>query len=159
MARDRFSDLERIYDALKLAKVETSTLPAGLDFVKYAKWREGDAPATTVVRPALNGEQLAGVIAFGLDETDAAAKKLVTMTGRSYAFWNGLAQKAKFGLTVGTGTPPAAPANYFRDGSFVPAKAHVGVMAAKTDKVSRITGRKYKNRQRRLYNSCWAISH
>lgn len=144
MARDRFSDLERIYDALKLAKTDVSTLPANLDFVKYAKWREGDGVAFTVTRPNLNGEQKVGVIAFGLESTNAVSKKLVTMSGRSYTFWSALGQKAKFGTTVGTGTPPAAPADYFKDGSFVPAKAHVGVKGANSDKTSHITGRKYK---------------
>jgi len=56
MARKRFSDLERVYTALKLGKVDPSTLPQNLDFVKYAKWREGNGPETNIVRPNLNGE-------------------------------------------------------------------------------------------------------
>ncbi|TRU49676.1 MAG: hypothetical protein EWV91_07300 [Microcystis aeruginosa Ma_QC_Ca_00000000_S207] len=55
MARKRFSDLERVYDALKLGNVQISSLPQKLDFVQYAKWREGNGPERTIVRPNLNG--------------------------------------------------------------------------------------------------------
>jgi hypothetical protein len=42
MARKRFSDLERVYDALKLGNVNVNSLPQNLDFVKYTKWHQGD---------------------------------------------------------------------------------------------------------------------
>ncbi|PSF33635.1 hypothetical protein C7H19_19815 [Aphanothece hegewaldii CCALA 016] len=137
MARDRFSDLERVYDALKVAKVDIDSLPQKLDFVKYGQWKEGNGPAFSVTMPDLNGEKEVGIIAFGLVATNAAAKKLVTMSGRSHTFWTGLAQKAKFGVEE-------TVTDYFKDGSFVSAKAHVGVKATGVEKTSHITGRKYK---------------
>lgn len=69
MARKRFSDLERIYDALKLGNVAVSSLPQNLDFVKYAKWREGNGPERNIVRPDLQGEVDVGVVAFGYGDS------------------------------------------------------------------------------------------
>ena len=94
MARKRFSDLERVYDALKLGKVEISTLPQKLDFVQYAKWREGNGPERTIVRPNLNGEVEVGVIAFGYGFDDDEAKQRVSISGRSSAFLNGFGPKS-----------------------------------------------------------------
>ncbi|MBD2288160.1 hypothetical protein H6F92_04740 [Microcystis wesenbergii FACHB-1317] len=145
MARKRFSDLERIYDALKLGNVETSSLPQNLDFVKYAKWREGNGPERNIIRPNLNGEVSVGVKAFGFNETDDQAKQLVTMSGRSSAFLNGFAPKAKFGV-ITTGLN-----DFFKDSSFVPAKARIATIVTGTTQTSAITGRKYKDKTGAAY--------
>jgi hypothetical protein len=145
MARKRFSDLERIYDALKLGNVNVSNLPQNLDFVKYAKWREGDGPVRNIVRPDLNGEISVGVIAFGFAPTDDGAKQIVTISGRSNAFLNGFTPAPRFGVQ----TPETINANnsgYVKNGSFVPAKARVAVITAGTAATSKITGRKYKDK-------------
>ncbi|TRV22413.1 MAG: hypothetical protein EWV88_13480 [Microcystis wesenbergii Mw_MB_S_20031200_S109D] len=145
MARKRFSDLERVYDALKLGKVEISSLPQNLDFVKYAKWREGNGPERNIIRPNLNGEVSAGVIAFGYGFEDQDAKQLVTLSGRSSAFLNGFGPKARFGVEVTNLT------GYAKNGSFVPAKARIAQIVAGTTETSAITGRKYKSKTGAAY--------
>ncbi|MCA2829961.1 MULTISPECIES: hypothetical protein [unclassified Microcystis] len=124
MARKRFSDLERVYDALKLGNVQISSLPQNLDFVKYAKWREGNGPERTIVRPNLNGEVSVGVKAFGYGFDDEDAKQLVTLSGRSSAFLNGFGPKAKFGVATTNLT------DYKANSSFVPAKARIAAIVA-----------------------------
>lgn len=145
MARKRFSDLERVYDALKLGNVNVNSLPQNLDFVKYAKWREGNGPERTIVRPNLNGEVEVGVIAFGLDFGDATAKIKVAMSGRSSAFLNGFGPKARFGVET------TSLAEYKNNGGFVPAKARIATIVAGTSKRSAITGRSYKNKTGQAY--------
>ncbi|CCI02151.1 hypothetical protein [Microcystis aeruginosa] len=145
MARKRFSDLERVYNALKLGKVDPSSLPQNLDFVKYAKWREGNGPERNIVRPNLNGEVEVGVKAFGFDDADADSKQLVTISGRSSAFLNGFGPKSKFGVVTSGLT------DYFKDGSFVPAKARIATIVAGTTETSKITGRKYKSKTGTAY--------
>ena len=140
MARKRFSDLERVYDALKLGKVDPSSLPQNLDFVKYAKWREGNGEVRNIVRPPLNGEVEVGVKAFSYDDADDNAKQLVTMSGRSSAFLNGFAPKSKLGLIT------SGLDEYFKDGGFVPAKARIATIVAAKSPTSKITGRKYKTK-------------
>ena len=141
MARKRFGDLERVYNALKLGKVDPASLPQNLDFVKYAKWREGNGPERTIVRPKLNGEVSVGVKAFGYgqDETQKA-QQLVTMSGRSLSFLNGFGPKNKFGVET------TALTGYNTNSSFVPAKARIAQIVAGTTQTSAITGRKYKNK-------------
>jgi hypothetical protein len=139
MARRRFSDLERISDALRLANADVANLPANLDFVKYEKWKRGEAPAATITRPALNGEIEVGITAFGLDATDDSSKLVVTMTGRSHTFiGNLIGVTAKLGYIVPT-------VNHQVNGSFVSAKARIAVKQAGTTQTSRITGRRYKD--------------
>jgi hypothetical protein len=150
MARKRFSDLERIYDAIKLGNVDVNTLPPNLDFVKYAKWKEGNGPERNIVRPNLNGEISVGVIAFGYGFSDAEAKQIVTMSGRSNAFLTGFAPAARFGVQA-PDTINAANSGYQRNGSFVPAKARVAVITPATSAVSDITGRKYKDKTGSAY--------
>jgi len=145
MARKRFSDLDCWYTALKLGKVDPSTLPQNLDFVKYAKWREGNGPETNIVRPNLNGEVKVGVKAFGYGFDDDDAKQLVSMSGRSAAFLNGFGPKPKFGV-VTTGLN-----DYKKNGSFVSAKARIATIVAGTTETSRITGRKYKSKTGQAY--------
>jgi hypothetical protein len=145
MARKRFSDLERVYDALKLGNVQISSLPQGLDFVKYAKWREGNGPARNIIRPNLNGEVSVGVKAFGYGFDDEDAKQLVTLSGRSSAFLNGFGPKAKFGVATTTLT------DYKANSSFVPAKARIAAIVAGTTETSAITGRKYKTKTGAAY--------
>ncbi|GBD51454.1 hypothetical protein D3800_05975 [Microcystis aeruginosa NIES-298] len=145
MARKRFSDLERIYDALKLGNVNPNSLPQNLDFVKYAKWREGNGPERTIVRPPLNGEVEVGVKAFGYGFDDAEGKIKVTLSGRANAFLNGFGPKAKFGVAT-TGLN-----EYLRNGGFVPAKARIATIVAGTTKTSAITGRKYKSKTGQAY--------
>lgn len=140
MARKRFSDLERIYQALKLGNVTNASLPANLDFVKYAKWKDRETTRATITRPDLQGESEVGVIAFGMLATNAASKKKVTMTGRSKAWLNSFSDKAKFGTELATLT------GYETSGNFIPAKARVAVIQTGTLKTSDITGRKYKDR-------------
>lgn len=140
MARKRFSDLERIYDALKLGNVNPNSLPQNLDFVKYAKWREGNGPERTIVRPPLNGEVEVGVKAFGYGFDDAEGKIKVTLSGRANAFLNGFGPKAKFGVTTDNLTA------YTTNKGFVPAKARIATIVAAKSPTSKITGRKYKTR-------------
>jgi hypothetical protein len=149
MARDRFSDLERIYDAIKLGKVDYKTLPQNLDFVRYAKWREGDTPvpAGSNIRPNLNGEVNVGVIAFGLAHTSPLGKILVTMTGRSATFLDGFSQKALFNVSTGESNITG----YLPNGGFVPAKARIATIVSGTSETSRITGRKYKKKTGAAY--------
>ncbi len=145
MARKRFSDLERVYDALKLGKVDPNSLPQNLDFVKYAKWREGNGPVRNIVRPPLNGEVEVGVKAFGYGFDDAEGKIKVTLSGRSSGFLNGFGPKAKFGVAT-TGLN-----EYLTNGAFVPAKARIATIVAGTTKTSAITGRKYKSKTGQAY--------
>lgn len=145
MARKRFSDLERVYDALKLGNVTISSLPQNLDFVKYAKWREGNGPVRNIVRPNLNGEAEVGVQAFGEGYNTDEAKLVVTMSERSKAFLNGFGPKAKFGVEV------ASLTDYSRNVSFVPAKARIATIVAGTTETSAITGRKYKSKTGAAY--------
>lgn len=142
MARDRFSDLERVYDALKLAKVDINTLPANLDIRKYAEWKEGDAPDRSINKPSLGAPVDAGVIAFGLDYTDPNAKIQFTWNTRAKTFYDGRAEKALFGLELTTFT------DYNVNGSFVPAKVTVANRIDNPGQAipSGITGRKYKKR-------------
>jgi len=145
MARKRFSDLERVYDALKLGNVQISSLPQNLDFVKYAKWREGNGPERNIVRPNLNGEVSVGVKAFGYGFDDEEAKQLVTLSGRSSAFLNGFGPKAKFGVATANLT------EYNANSGFVPAKARIAQIVAGTTETSAITGRKYKSKTGAAY--------
>ena len=140
MARKRFSDLERVYTALKLGKVDPSTLPQNLDFVKYAKWREGDGPERNIVRPPLNGEVEVGVNAFGYPFNNDKGKIKISISGRSNAFLNGFGPKTKFGV-INTGLN-----DYQRVSSFVSAKARIATIVAGTTETSKITGRKYKTK-------------
>ncbi len=140
MARKRFSDLERIYDALKLGNVNPNSLPQNLDFVKYAKWREGNGEQRNIVRPPLNGEVEVGVIAFGYGFANAKGKIKVTLSGRSSAFLNSFSPKAKFGVTTNNLTA------YTTNKAFVPAKARIATIVAAKSPTSKITGRKYKTR-------------
>lgn len=140
MARRRFSDLERVYTALKLGKVDPSTLPQNLDFVKYAKWREGNGEARNIVRPDLKGEVEVGVNAFGYSFGDAKGKIKISLSGRSNSFLNGFAPNAKFGV-INT-----ALDTYNRVSSFVPAKARIATIVPAKNPSSKITGRKYKTK-------------
>ena len=145
MARKRFSDLERVYTALKLGKVDPNTLPSNLDFVKYAKWREGNGPERTITRPNLNGEVEVGVKAFGFGFDDAESKLKVIMSGRSSAFLNGFGRKARFGVVTNSLT------DYQTNSSFVPAKARIVTIVSSTTATSAITGRKYKSKSGQAY--------
>ncbi|TRT95749.1 hypothetical protein [Microcystis aeruginosa] len=140
MARKRFSDLERVYDALKLGNVNLNSLPQNLDFVKYGKWREGNGEERNIVRPPLNGEVEVGVIAFGYGFANAKGKVRVTLSGRSSAFLNSFSPKAKFGVATDNLTP------YNTNKSFVPAKARIATIVAVKSPTSKITGRRYKTR-------------
>jgi hypothetical protein len=139
-----------VYDALALANVQPSSLPAGLDFVKYAKWRRGEdngVPAPTIVRPDLQGAYTVGVIAFGLAHTDAAAKMSVDSTKRARDFVNGsTAGAADFGVLTGSGATPPDLTGYNPNGSFVPAIGRIRKQTSETGTTttSHITGRKYK---------------
>lgn len=145
MARRRFSDLERVYTALKLGKVDPSTLPQNLDFVKYAKWREGNGEERKIIRPDLKGEVEVGVNAFGYPFGDAKGKIKISISGRSNAFLNGFSPNAKFGV-INT-----ALETYLKVSSFVPAKARIATIVPAKDGKSRITGRKYKTRSGTAY--------
>ncbi|MDY7049923.1 MAG: hypothetical protein RPG89_15215 [Microcystis panniformis WG22] len=145
MARKRFSDLERVYDALKLGNVNPNSLPQNLDFVKYAKWREGNGPDRSIVRPNLNGEVTVGVVAFGYGFSNAKGKFKVTLSGRSNAFLNSFSPKAKFGVVTDNLTP------YNTSNSFVPAKARIATIVTGTTKTSAITGRRYKSKTGQAY--------
>lgn len=143
--RKRFSDLERVYDAINLANVTISSLPQGLDFVKYANWRQGNVPVREITRPALNGEVQVGVQAFGLVGTDPTGKIIVTMTGRSKTALDGIAGLApKLGYT-------STLTDYSVNGSFSPAQIRVGVRQTGTAATSRITGRRYKKKTSAAY--------
>ncbi|MBE9264091.1 hypothetical protein IQ224_18730 [Microcystis sp. LEGE 00066] len=145
MARKRFSDLERVYDALKLGNVNLNSLPQNLDFVKYGKWREGNGEERNIVRPPLNGEVEVGVIAFGYGFANAKGKIKVTMSGRSRAFLNGFSPRPKFGVETDSLTA------YTANKAFVPAKARVATIVAAKSPTSKITGRKYKTRSGPAY--------
>lgn len=145
MARDRFSDLERIYDALKLGNVDINSLPSNLDFVKYGKWKEGETTRETIIRPDLLGTTQVGVIAFGINDTDAAAKIQIGLNTRSYNYWNGLVDKAKFGIAT-------TLTDYNENRSFVPALVRLGVKGGNTVETSDITGRKYKKKTTASYS-------
>lgn len=145
MARKRFSDLERVYDALKLGNVNPNSLPQNLDFVKYAKWREGNGPERTIVRPPLNGEVEVGVKAFGYGFDDPEGKIKVSVSGRASAFLNSFSPKAKFGVAT-TGLN-----EYLKNAGFVPAKARIATIVAGTAKTSAITGRRYKSKTGQAY--------
>ncbi|MDJ0600751.1 MAG: hypothetical protein QNJ37_18130 [Crocosphaera sp.] len=145
MARKRFSDLERVYDALKLAKVDISTLPANLDIRKYADWKEGEGPERTITRPDLGDSVNAGIIAFGLPDTNAAAKIQFTWNTRARTYFDGLANKSLFGIEATTLT------DYNENGSFVPAKVNLTVKGSKVSAISDITGRKYQKNQGASY--------
>ncbi|EAZ89082.1 hypothetical protein [Crocosphaera chwakensis] len=144
MARKRFSDLERVYDALKLAKVDIGNLPANLDITKYAKWKEGETVREIAAREASGGEKSVGLIAFGLPSTDAGSQILVTTTNRAFDKFKTNADFSKLGITdVTTG--------YNTNGSFVPAKLTLTVRGTKVSATSDITGRKYKKNQGQTY--------
>ena len=145
MARKRFSDLERVYDALKMGKVDPDSLPPNLDFVKYAKWREGKGPERNIIRPNLNGEVEVGVKAFGYGFDEDEAKLRATLSGHSAAFLNGFGSKARFGV-ITTGIN-----EYKKNSNFVPAKARIATIVAGTTKTSAITGRKYKSKTGQAY--------
>ncbi len=145
MARKRFSDLERVYDALKLAKVDINTLPANLDIRKYADWKEGEGPVRTITRPDLGTSLNAGVIAFGLPDTDAAAKIQFSWNTRAKTYFDGLGDKALFGIETTTLT------DYNENNSFVPAKVNLAVKGSTITATSDITGRKYKRNQGNSY--------
>jgi hypothetical protein len=98
-----------------------------------------------IVRPKLNGEVAVGVKSFGFGFDDDEAKQLVTLSGRSIAFVNGFGHEAKFGvITSGLN-------DYFKDGSFVLAKARIATIVAGTTETSKITGRKYKSKTGQAY--------
>ena len=122
-----------------------NSLPQNLDFVKYAKWREGNGPVRNIVRPPLNGEVEVGVKAFGYGFDDAEGKIKVTLSGRSSGFLNGFSPKAKFGVTTDSLT------GYTTNKGFVPAKARIAAIVAGTTKTSAITGRKYKSKTGQAY--------
>ncbi len=142
MARDRFSELDRIYETLKLAKVDIDTLPENVDIRKYAEWKEGDAPERVINKPSLGAPIDAGVIAFGLDDTDPNAKIQFVWNTRAKTFYDGRAENALFGIELTTLT------DYNVNGSFVPAKVTVANRIDNPGQAIRsgITGRKYKKR-------------
>lgn len=140
MARKRFSDLERISDAIRLAGANINTLPQNLDFVKYEKWKRGEGPEITITRPDLQGYALVGVKAFGEDGASDSAKKLVKMTTRAKTYFDGAGGVAtRMGYT-------ATITDYNEDAGFVPAQLRAGITQAGTAATSRITGRRYKKK-------------
>ncbi|MDJ0731947.1 MAG: hypothetical protein QNJ33_18360 [Crocosphaera sp.] len=145
MARERFSDLERIYTTLKQAGVNMSQLPANLDIRKYGEWKEGDAPERTIVRPDLGDPVSVGIIAFGLPDTNAAAKIQLSWNTRAKTYFDGLGDKALFGIEATTLT------DYNENGSFVPAQISLTVRGSSVTATSGITGRKYKKNQGNSY--------
>ncbi|MDJ0730759.1 MAG: hypothetical protein QNJ33_12275 [Crocosphaera sp.] len=138
MARKRFSDLERILDGLRLGNVDPSTLPQNLDFVKYALFKQGDAPERNITRPSLGDPVQAGIIAFGLEDTDAAAKIQLTWNTRAKNFYDGLSNSNLFGIELTTLT------DYNENRSFVPAQVSLQARGATQTETSGITGRKYQ---------------
>ncbi len=145
MARDRFSELDRIYETLKQAKVDIDTLPQNLEITRYAKWKEGDAPERTIQRPSLGASVDVGVIAFGLPDTDDASKIQVDWNTRALNFFNGLANNSLFGIET------ASLATYNENPSFVPAKVALTVRGSKIPATSDITGAKYQKNQGASY--------
>jgi hypothetical protein len=145
MARRRFSDLERVYDALKLAKVNIDTLPPKLDIRKYADWKEGETTRDTIIRPDLGASVDVGVIAFGLLFADAEAKIQFKLNGRANSFHNGLSAASSFGIEKATFT------DYNANPGFNPAKVILKVKGSKVAATSEITGRKYRKNQGASY--------
>ncbi len=117
MARRRFSDLERVYDALKLAKVDIDTLPANLNIRKYADWKEGNGPERNITRPDLGDSLDVGIIAFGLPATNAASKIQVNWNSRA----DGALSPTKAGFAL-LGIEKTTLTDYNENPSFVPAK-------------------------------------
>ncbi len=138
MARKRFSDLDRILEALRLGNVDPNTLPQNLDFVKYAKFKQGDGPERNITRPDLGDSLDVGIIAFGLPDTDASAKVQVNWNTRAKTFYDGLANNALFGIETTTLT------DYNENITFVPAKVSLQAKGQSETETSKITGRKYK---------------
>lgn len=138
MAKKRFSVLERIYETLKQANVNIDSLPQNLEITNYAKWKEGEGPERNIQRPDLGDSVDIGIVAFGLPETNAASKIQVPWNERASTFFNGLADKALFGIETSTLT------TYNENPSFVPAKASLTVKGNKTTATSDITGAKYQ---------------
>ncbi len=102
MPRKRFSELDRIYETLKQAKVDIQTLPRNLDITKYAEWKEGEGPERTIVRPDLGDSVDVGIVAFGLPSTAAAAKIQIGWNERAQTFFENLTDKALFGIEATT---------------------------------------------------------
>ena len=146
MARKRFSDLERVYDALKLAKVDISTLPAKLDIRKYDDWKVGEGPERSITRPSLGETVQVGITAFGLPDTNAASKIQIDWNTRAQAAL--AAQKTLLGITD-SGDLSAYNAN----GSFTPAKVVFTQKGTKVTATSDITGRKYQKNNGSTYTA------
>lgn len=149
MARDRFSDLEAVYDALNTANVNFANLPANLPYVKYAKWRRGEdngTPEKTITRPDLEGEEDAGLIAFGLAHDDDNGKIIITTNKRAVDFANSLSFVAKFKLLIRSGGTPPTLTGYIKNSSYSPAVARIRKRTGttQTTETSAITGNKYK---------------
>ena len=145
MARKRFSDLERIYDALNQANANLSTLPQNLDFVKYAKWKQGDGPERTITRPNLGDKAMVGIQAFGIDRLEETSKMLVRSNARATGKLNSLSAKTLYGHAADT-------TGYTKNSSFVPAIMRVATIVSATSETSAITGRKYKTKQGQTYS-------
>lgn len=145
MARKRFSDLDPILDFLRLANVDPNTLPQNLDATKYAKFRQGDGPERNITRPSLGDAVSVGIIAFGLNDTDANAKIQIDWNTRAKTFHDGLANNALFGIEA------TALADYNENPSFTPAQVSIQARGEGQTETSKITGRKYKKNSNPSY--------
>lgn len=141
MARDRFSDLERVYDALKLGNVQLSSLPQNLDFVKYGNWREGNYTKPTITRPDLGTKVVFGVIAFGYGHTAANAKIKINSNSRANSKLGATSE-----LQTKLGIATSSLELYSENSSFIPALCRVADrVTTGASKISHITGRTYKS--------------
>ncbi|MGK7958421.1 MAG: hypothetical protein AB4063_24655 [Crocosphaera sp.] len=145
MARKRFSDLNRVVDALRLAGANLDSLPQNLDFVKYAKFLQGDGEPRNIIRPDLGDAVQVGVIAFGLPDTDALAKIQLDWNTRAQTFYNGLASNALFGIEGTTLT------DYNENPNFKPAQVVIKARKQGVAETSKITGRPYKKNDNPSY--------
>lgn len=138
MARKRFGDLEKALDALRLGNVDVNTLPQNIDFVRYAQFKQGDGPERNITRPDLGEGVPVGIIAFGLDDTDAAAKIQINWNTRAKTFYDGLANNNLFGIEL------AALGDYNENPSFKPAQISLQARGQTVTATSDLTGRRYQ---------------
>lgn len=134
----RLSDLKFNVNELLKENFDLAQLPATSRLRNYYEWstdpqkRELSEESQTA-----SGKKMpVALTAFGI-KTAAEAKVIVKIGKRARDFWNGLASKAKFGLSETLTDHNAMP-------GFVPHKAHLAQKLANAASLrSKITGKRY----------------
>lgn len=150
MARDRFRDLESVFNELALANIDITQLPATAKFRKYYEWKTDPQKRETGDRAtgSLPGAtKIVYVKPFGFPY-DANIGYKTGMSTRSFTRAEQIAQ-ATFDYS------PTAPTTVKDVSNFTPAKAVLSLRLPSpgTARRSNITGKRYRPRT----NGTWTI--